>query len=59
MPDTEESLKAEIALFAADAELAVVEGKERLSELRARLADLKHRLARFEPSSRQQKETSR
>ena len=54
---TEENLKAEIAALENDTEQAIVEVKQTLSRLRARLTDLKHRLAKFEPSTKQQKET--
>ena len=59
MPDTEKVPVAEITAVEAAVEQAIIEGKQKLKRLSARLADLKHRLARFEPSSRQQKETSR
>ena len=56
VPDTEESLEAEIAALETDTERAIVEGVQRLSRLSARLADLSSRLQKFEPS-KQQKET--
>jgi hypothetical protein len=56
MPDTKEGQEVEIAALAADAQRTIIEGKHRLSGLSARLADLKHRLAKFEPSTREQKE---
>ena len=56
MADTEKDLEAEIVTLESDAEQAIIEGEQRLSQLSARLADLKRRLTRFEPSTKQQKE---
>ena len=53
MPDSKEDLGAEIAALEAEAEQAIIEGKQRLSRLSARLADLKRRLARFQPNTKQ------
>lgn len=53
VPDSKEDLGAEIAALEAEAELAIIEGKERLNRLSARLTNLKRRLARFEPTTKQ------
>ena len=52
MADPEKDLQAEIATLEFDAEQAIIEGEQRLSQLSARLADLKRRLTRFEPSNK-------
>lgn len=56
MADTEKDLEAEIVTLESDAEQAIIEGEQRLSQLSARLADLKHRVTRYEQNTKQQKE---